>query len=148
MNNHQYLKYANSKVKPSPILKNCFFAFLIGGLICVLGQVFAEIFQSWGVDKKDSFGYAGICLIFLSAFLTCIGKYDNIAKHGGAGTLVPITGFANAIVSPAIEFKNEGFVMGVCANMFKIAGPVIVYGLVTSFISGLIYYIFLMIGLI
>lgn len=141
MNNHEYKKYAQQKVSPSPMGKNLFFAFLIGGLICTLGQALLDLFSFWGFEKKICFTLTSITLVFLSALATGIGKYDDLAKYAGAGTLVPITGFANAVVSPAIEFKDEGFVMGVGANMFKIAGPVIAYGVSASIVGGIITYV-------
>lgn len=140
MNNYEYKKYANQKANTSPLLKNIIWAFVVGGLICVLGQILLEWFMFMGLSQKQSLTLVSITLVFLSALFTAVGKYDNLAKHAGAGTLVPITGFANSVVSPAIEFKNEGFVMGVGANMFKIAGPVITYGVTASVIGGLIYY--------
>ena len=117
-------------------------AFLIGGFICVIGQGIADIYQNFvGLEETEALRLASVTLVLISALLTGLKLYDNIAKIGGAGTLVPITGFANAVVSPALEFKSEGFILGVGANMFKIAGPVIVYGVVASIIYGIIYYI-------
>lgn len=118
-------------------------AFLIGGLICCIGQGLTDIFNYYGFDEKSAATWTSITLIFLSALLTGLGLYEKIAKHGGAGTLVPITGFANAVTSPALEFKAEGFVLGVGAKIFAIAGPVILYGTAASVIYGLIYYFFL-----
>lgn len=141
MNNHEYKKYAEGKVKPSPMAKNLLFAFFIGGSICVIGQFLLTLFARWGFEEKVCFTLTSITLVFLSALTTGLGRYDDLAKHAGAGTLVPITGFANAVVSPAIEFKDEGYVLGVGANMFKIAGPVIAYGISASVLGGIIYYI-------
>lgn len=118
-------------------------AFLIGGLICCIGQGLTDIFSYYGFDEKSAATWTSITLVFLSALLTGLGLYEKIAKHGGAGTLVPITGFANAVTSPALEFKAEGFVLGVGAKIFAIAGPVILYGTAASVIYGLIYYFFL-----
>jgi stage V sporulation protein AC len=130
-----------SKKEKSPFLKNLFFAFIIGGGICLLGQIIINTLISWGFEKEISASLTSVSLIFLSGLLTGLGQYDNIAKYGGAGTLVPITGFANAIVSPAMEFKSEGFILGVGAKMFVIAGPVIVYGLTVSVICGFIKFL-------
>lgn len=132
----------NKKASPkSPVVKNCLWAFGVGGLICTLGQLVADLCQNAGLEQTDARMVASISLIFISMVLTGFQVYDNIAKHAGAGTLVPITGFANSIVSPAIEFKSEGFVTGLGAKMFIIAGPVLVYGITASIIYGLIYYI-------
>ena len=116
-------------------------AYIVGGIICVVGQLLNDLYLKMGFVKDTSATLTSISLIFLSALLTSLGVYDRIAKHGGAGTLVPITGFANAVVSPAIEFKDEGYVLGVAANIFKIAGPVITYGTLASVVWGLIYYV-------
>ncbi len=117
-------------------------AFLTGGLICTLGEIILNIFTRNGVERESAGAWASIILVFLSALLTGLGLYEKIAKHAGAGTLVPITGFANAVVSPAIESKTEGFILGVGAKIFTIAGPVILYGTTASVIYGLIYYFF------
>lgn len=126
---------------PSPKGKDFLSAFVIGGLICVIGQLFRELFLYFNFDDKSTGMCVSVILIFIAALLTGLKLFEKIAKHAGAGTLVPITGFANAVVSPAIEFKPEGFVLGVGAKMFTIAGPVIVYGTVASVIYGFIYYI-------
>lgn len=118
-------------------------AFVIGGIICCIGEYFLNLFQNYGFDKTESGAWTSIILVFLSAVFTGFGLYEKIAKHGGAGTLVPITGFANAVVSPALEFKTEGFILGLGAKIFIISGPVILYGTVASVIYGLIYYFFL-----
>ena len=132
----------SKKASPrSPVLKDCLKAFLIGGLICAIGEVIFQLVGMGGLGEREARTVASISLIFLAVVLTGLQVFDNIAKHAGAGTLVPITGFANAVVAPAIEFKAEGFVLGVGANMFKIAGPVIVYGTVASVVYGLIYWI-------
>ena len=139
MNKSQYKKYVEKKAKNSNVLMNCIKAFLVGGTVCSIGEVLLKIYTYFGFDKNDSGSLVCISLIFLSALLTALGVYDKIAKHAGAGTLVPITGFANAVVSPAIEFKDEGFIFGVAANIFKIAGPVITYGIIASVISGIVF---------
>lgn len=118
-------------------------AFLIGGLICAVGQGFTELYSYLGFDGKTAAAWCTITLVFLSALLTGLGVYEKIAKHGGAGTLVPVTGFANAVASPAVEFKSEGYVLGLGAKIFIIAGPVILYGVAASVIYGLIYYFFM-----
>ncbi len=126
---------------PSSILKNCICAFLVGGAICLLGQVLNTLFVSTGIETETAKTVSTISLVFLSALSTACRFYDNIARHAGAGTLVPITGFANAIVSPAMEFKSEGLVIGTGVKMFNIAGPVIVYGTTASVIYGIILWI-------
>ena len=122
--------------------RDCLNAFWIGGLICVVGQIFMNCYGTWGLEKQDAGTAASMTLVALSALLTGLSVYDDIAKHAGAGTLVPITGFANAIAAPAVEFKTEGFVLGVGAKMFTIAGPVIVYGLAASVVYGFIYWLY------
>ena len=141
MSKSEYKKYVQKKTKNSPIFMNVLKAYLIGGLICVLGQILNNSFLYMGFIKEQAGTLTSVSLIFLSALLTSLGIYDKIAKFAGAGTLVPITGFANAVVSPAIEFKDEGYVLGLAANIFKIAGPVITYGVVASVISGIIFFI-------
>lgn len=118
-------------------------AFVIGGLICCIGQGINNIFSYYGFDTKTAASWTSITLVLISAILTGFGLYEKLAKHGGAGTLVPITGFANSVVSPALEFKSEGFVLGLGAKIFIISGPVILYGTTASIIYGLIYYFFL-----
>ena len=125
----------------SKLWRNMLVAFLIGGLICTIGQGIMSWMQSLGLSREDGGAVTSISLIFLSALLTGLNCYDNIAKHAGAGTLVPITGFANAIVSPAMEYKSEGFIMGMAAKMFVIAGPVLVYGITASVVYGMVLYI-------
>lgn len=129
----------------SPVMKDLIWAFVIGGLICVLGQAITDFSKMLGADKETAGAVTSASLIFLSGLFTGLGLYEKLAKHAGAGTLVPITGFANAMVSPAIEFKNEGLIFGVGAKLFVIAGPVIVYGVSASVIGGIIYYLFLLI---
>lgn len=131
-----------NQVKPKPpILKNALWAFVVGGLICTLGQVIQNYFVGLGLSPKEAGGPTSAVLIFLSALFTGLGVYDELGRRAGAGSIVPITGFANSIVAPAMEFKREGYVFGVGAKMFVIAGPVIVYGLVTAFFVGLIYWL-------
>ena len=127
--------------KPSPIVKDTVRAFLVGGGICVLGQLLLTAYLPLFEDEQSAKTLVSITLIFAAAVLSGFGVFDKIAKFSGAGTLVPITGFANSVVSPAIEYKTEGFVLGVGANMFKIAGPVIVYGTVASVVYGIVYWI-------
>ena len=138
----QEYKQMNKQAAPcSPVLKNCVLAFLVGGLICAVGQVVVELATGAGMAIKEARLLCSLTLIALSAVLTGLNVYDNIAKHAGAGTLVPITGFANSIVSPAIEFKSEGLVLGMAAKMFIIAGPVLVYGISTSIVYGLVMFV-------
>ena len=141
MTPRQYDRLVKELSPNSPILKNCLKAFLIGGGICALGQLIMNGYSALGLDTEQSSTATSVTLVFLSVLLTGLSLYDNIAKHAGAGTLVPITGFANAVSSAAIEFKTEGFVLGVGAKMFTIAGPVIVYGVSASVVYGLIYWI-------
>ena len=142
MTNKEYQKYVGSLQEKSPIWKDMFNAFWIGGLICVLGQLIQNGYKALDLDKDMAATATSATLVFISAVLTGLSVYDDIAKHAGAGTLVPITGFANSVVAPAIEFKAEGYVTGMAAKMFSIAGPVIVYGTVASVIYGLILVIF------
>lgn len=141
MTEKQYSKLIGELSPKSPIWKDCLNAFWIGGLICCLGQLIMNGYTALGLDKTDSGTATSMTLVALSALLTGLSLYDDIAKHAGAGTLVPITGFANSIAAPAVEFKTEGFVLGVAAKMFTIAGPVIVYGVSASVVYGLIYWI-------
>ncbi len=141
-NKEEYSTYVDSKVPPSPILFNCVKAFLVGGLICMIGQIIFEICSNRGIPESNCYTIVSISLIFLSAFLTSLNIFNKLGKFAGAGTLIPITGFANSIVSPAIEYKSEGYVMGVGAKMFTVAGPVLVYGISTSIIVGLLYMLF------
>lgn len=141
--NEDYQKYVDKKTPNSPIMKNCFLAFVIGGFICACGQVIFEICKERGFDETSSYAIVSIILIFFSSFLTALNIFNKIGKIAGAGSLVPITGFANSIVSPAMEYKSEGYVMGVGAKMFTVAGPVLVYGISTSIIVGLIYITFI-----
>ena len=140
MTQKQYAKLVKQISPPSPVGKDCLLAFLVGGLICTLGQGLMELYAS-ALDKQSAATAASMTLVALSALLTGLSLYDDIAKAAGAGTLVPITGFANAISAPAVEFRTEGFILGVGARMFTIAGPVIVYGLSASVVYGVIYYL-------
>ena len=138
-------EYSEMSKKASPNSRswvNVPVAFLIGGAICTLGEIFLNIFTKFGCAKESAGAWASIILILLSAILTGFGLYEKIAKHAGAGTLVPITGFANAVVSSALESKSEGFILGVGAKIFTIAGPVILYGTTASVIYGIVYYLF------
>ncbi len=137
----KYSKMVEKQTKNSPILKNCVKAFLFGGAICTIGQVLTDVYMSLKIEKTDAQTLTSITLVLVGVLLTAFHLYEKIAKHAGAGTLVPITGFANSVASPAIEFKSEGFILGVGAMMFTIAGPVIVYGTVASVIYGVIYWI-------
>lgn len=138
MTNKQYAEFVKKKSPPSPIWGDLLRAFLIGGAICALGQVITELWVMSGLSRADAGTACSMTLVFLGALCTGLGVYDDAAKFGGAGTLVPITGFANAVVSPALEFKSEGFITGTAAKMFIIAGPVIVFGTCASIIYGLI----------
>jgi stage V sporulation protein AC len=141
ISNKQYDEMVKKASPPSPILKDCIKAFLIGGAICCFGQLLFKIYGNWGLSIDESRSLVSITLIVLTAILTGIGVFDVIAKHAGAGTVVPITGFANSVVSPALEFRSEGFIMGTGASIFKIAGPVILYGTTAASVYGLIYFI-------
>ena len=141
INKQNYSKYVEKKTKNSPILADCIKAFLFGGTICTVGEGIYQLIVRFGVKVEDAKIWLPIIMIFLGAALTGCGIYDTLAKHGGAGTSIPITGFSNSIVSSAMEFKKEGFVLGVGAKMFTIAGPVIVYGTVASVVYGVIYWI-------
>ena len=141
--NKEYQEYVNQKSPNSPIFRNCFNSFWVGGLICAIGQIIMEICKYRGLDIETSATIVSISLIFLSAFLTAFNIFNKIGKFAGAGSLVPITGFANSIVSPAMEYKSEGYVMGVGAKMFTVAGPVLVYGISTSILVGICYLIFM-----
>ena len=138
MTNKEYGKYVNAKSKPSPMGKNLIWAFVTGGLICTAGQGLMNLFRTWGMSESGAGTSVSVVLIFLAALFTGLGLFDRLAKHAGAGTLVPITGFANAMVSPAWDFKSEGFITGTAAKLFIIAGPVLVFGISASVIYGLI----------
>ena len=141
MTPQEYQAYVKQKAKKSPIVKDVILAFLVGGLICVVGQAIQNGWSAAGLNQEDAGTATSCSLVFLSALLTGLSVYDDIAKHAGAGTLVPITGFSNAVSAPAVEFKTEGFILGVGAKMFTIAGPVIVYGVSASVVYGIVYWI-------
>ena len=141
MTEKEYGKLIGEMAPKSPIVKDCFNAFWIGGLICCIGQLILNGYTALGLDETNAGTATSMSLVVLSALLTGLSLYDDIAKHAGAGTLVPITGFANSIAAPAVEFKTEGFVLGVGAKIFTIAGPVILYGVSASVVYGIIYWI-------
>jgi len=141
MNEKEYARLVDEAAPRSPIVKNCIWAFCVGGGICVLGQLILNGYLALGLEKKLAGTAMSMTLVALSALFTGLSLYDDLAKHAGAGTLVPITGFANAVSAPAVEFKTEGFILGVGAKMFTIAGPVIVYGVSASVVYGFIYWI-------
>lgn len=141
MTNEEYGRLADSLAPKSKCWRDCFNAFWTGGSICLIGQLLMNGFQALDLSKELSGTATSVCLVFLSALLTGLAVYDDIAKLAGAGTLVPITGFANSIAAPAVEFQTEGLILGTCAKMFTIAGPVLVFGTAASAIYGLIYWI-------
>lgn len=141
MTQKQYGRLVKEMSPKSPIWMDCLWAFVIGGLICLLGQLLMNFYTGLELSKDDAGAATSMTLVAISALLTGLSVYDDIAKKAGAGTLVPITGFANSIAAPAVEFKTEGFILGVGAKMFTIAGPVIVYGLFASVIYGVIYWL-------
>lgn len=140
MTNQEYNAYLKKKTPASPILKDCVFAFFVGGGICCIGQGISDLLSIWFYRDEVRL-WLPICMIFLGALFTAIGVYDKLAKHAGGGTIIPITGFANSIASAAIEFKHEGYVLGTGAKIFTIAGPVIAYGVSASVVYGLIYWV-------
>lgn len=140
--NTQYKKMTDRATPPSKKLRNCIWAFLVGGSICAFGQFLLNIYQLAGLTEQQASSVVSMTLIALAAIATGLQIFDNIAKHAGAGTLVPITGFSNSVVAPAIEFKQEGHIMGIGAKMFTIAGPVLVFGIISSVIYGLVLWIF------
>lgn len=142
MNKEDYQKYVEQKAPKSPIFLDCLKAFLVGGLICSIGQLIFYFAKSRGLEEKLCYTVVSITLVFLSSFLTALNIFNRIGKFAGAGSLIPITGFANSIVSPAMEYKSEGYVMGVGGKMFTVAGPVLVFGISASIIVGIIYLIF------
>lgn len=139
INQKDYNEYVKKKMPKPNYFKNCAWAFVVGGLICVIGQFINNFFEKIGIDKKGVSAATAMTLVFLGALFTGLGVYDKLGKRAGAGSIVPITGFANSIVAPAMEFKREGFVLGVAAKMFVIAGPVLVYGYGSSILVGIIY---------
>lgn len=143
LSKQQYAQFVKARSKPSPIVTDTIKAYAVGGFICVIGQALKNFYLSLGMSDTLASTGVSVTLIGLAALLTALHIFDTIARFAGAGTLVPITGFANSVVSPAIEFKTEGFITGLAQKMFVIAGPVIVYGTAASFICGLIYYFFL-----
>ena len=142
MTNKEYGQYVNAKSKPSPLGRDMLWAFVVGGLICTVGQALLNLYQNAGMGRDDAGSAVSMTLIFAAALLTGLGLFDKLAKRAGAGTLVPITGFANAMSSPAIEFRSEGMVLGLAAKLFILAGPVIVYGTAASILYGLVLVIF------
>lgn len=141
MKKAKYKTYVDKMTPNSPIVKDIIWAFLVGGIICTIGQAFFNLYTTFGLSEKLVSMLTSSTMVFLGSALTGFGVYDNIAKHAGAGTIVPITGFANAITSPAIEFKSDGLVLGLAVKMFSVAGPVLVYGIAAGFVSGIIYYV-------
>ena len=142
MTNQEYSRYVEQKAKPSPIWKNLIWAFCTGGLICTGGQALLNLYRGCGRSEGAAGTAVSVPIIFLAALFTGLGLFDRLAKHAGAGTLVPITGFANAVVAPALEFRSEGLVMGVGARMFAIAGPVLAYGISAAVLYGLVLCLF------
>lgn len=140
MSKEEYEKYVEKQTPNSPILKDCVFAFLIGGLICCIGQFILALYKKLNISEELAATATSVTLILISTILTGLNLYSKIAKFAGAGTVVPITGFANSVASPALEAKSEGFILGVGAKVFTIAGPVILYGTIASFIAGIIYF--------
>lgn len=142
MTNKEYQEYVKKKIPKPPYLKNAVRAFLTGGIICLVGQIIRNMLFSFGLNENQVVTGTAIILVFIGALLTGLGVYDKIGKFGGAGAVIPITGFANSIVSTAMEYKREGYIFGVASKMFTIAGPVLVYGIGGSIIVGLLYIIF------
>ena len=138
LTNQDYGKLVNERSRPSPMGKNLVWAFAVGGAICTAGQALSNLYQSWGLDQEQAGTAVSVTLIFAAALLTGLGCFDKLAKRAGAGPLVPITGFANAMVSPALEFKSEGLITGTAAKLFVVAGPVLVFGISASIFYGLI----------
>lgn len=141
ISNKKYDEMVKKASPPSPVLKNCIWAFSIGGAICCFGELLFRCYGMIGMNTTETRTMVSVTLIVIAAILTGIGIFDKIAKYAGAGTVVPITGFANSVVAPALEFKSEGFIMGTGANIFRVSGPVIAYGIFTSTVFGIIYYV-------
>ena len=141
ISNSEYNELISQRAQKSPILRNALAAFFVGGLICVLGQFINNQVMNLGMDKETASAITSISLIFIAAFLTSVNLFSRIGRFAGAGATVPITGFSNSIVAPAIEYKSEGYILGLGSNMFKVAGPVLVYGISTSIILGFVYYL-------
>lgn len=144
MNNNDYQEYVKQKAKNSPLWKNLIWAFLVGGLICVIGQGFFDFYRYLGLEETLASSATSMTLILIAALLTGFGLFDDIAKRAGAGTLVPITGFANAMVAPALEFKSEGVITGTAVKLFTVAGPVLVFGISASIVVGLIKFLLML----
>lgn len=141
MTREEYRKYVDSKSANSKVLRNVCRAYLVGGLICVVGQFFSNSFKQMGFNPEVTSSLTSMTMVFLGVLFTGLNVYDDLGKFAGAGSIVPITGFANSIVSPAMEYKNEGYVLGIGARMFLIAGPVLVYGISASIIAGILHYL-------
>lgn len=141
LSKEKYSEMVKKTSPNSPIIKNCIKAFIVGGIICCLGQLINNICKNYGFSKEESSTYTSMILILIASILTGLGLYSKIGKFAGAGSIVPITGFSNSVTAPAIEFKKEGFILGLGAKIFIVAGPVILYGTLTSVIVGIIYYI-------
>ena len=142
MTHEEYGKYIKARSPKSPLWKDIILAFIFGGVICCVGQAFLDLYTYFGLSQDDAGAATSITMVFLGALLTGLGVYDNIGKYGGAGSLVPITGFANSVVSPALEFKSEGFITGTAVKIFSIAGPVILFGVSASVVYGLVLVLF------
>lgn len=140
ISNKKYDEMVKKASPPSPVIKNCIWAFCVGGAICCFGEVLFKLYAMFGMDTVETRTMVSVTLIVIAAVLTGIGIFDKIAKYAGAGTVVPITGFANSVVAPALEHKSEGFVMGTGANIFRVSGPVIAYGILASTVFGAVYY--------
>lgn len=136
-----YLQYVNRRAARSPVLRNCAAAFWVGGSLCLAGQLLRALYRAWGAGPEGAGAWVSMTLVFAAALATGLGVFDSIARYAGAGTLLPITGFANSVVSPAIDTKSEGFVLGVGAKIFTVAGPVLLYGTAASVLYGLIYWV-------
>ena len=142
MDKNAYAKYAKARAPRSPIFKDCLLAFLVGGLICSIAQILKMIYEGYLKMPEDDAGtLTSVTLVFIAVLLTAIGWFDKIASHAGAGTLVPITGFANAVASPAIDSRSEGLVLGIGSKIFTVAGPVLLYGVLSGALYGVIYYV-------
>lgn len=148
LRNDAYNQYVKQVTPTFSTVKNCVSAYIVGGIICVIGQGLTNFFFGRSGDMESARAYTTICLVFISIFLTGVGLYQKLAKFGGAGTLVPITGFANSVAAPAVEYKKEGQVFGIGCKVFTIAGPVILYGIFSSWLLGLIYYILKQVGIV
>lgn len=147
ISNKEYKKLVEEKSPNTPLGKDMLLAFIFGGIICVIGELISSGYKFIGIEAELAASATSSTMVFIGALFTGLGVYDNIAKHAGAGTIVPITGFANSIVSPAMEFKSEGLVLGMAVKMFTVAGPVLVYGITASIACGAIYYVLLMLGI-